>query len=923
MITFFNIILTATLYYLFGKLGLFLAIPPGFASTVWPAAGIALGLGLVFKRGVFFGVILGSTINNLIQLFHVSFEASSFNSLLSGLLIGFGAAVQMQVGRFFIRKITAEKLELDNTKIVLNIFCIIIPLSCLVNGLWGSFILYLFNIIPIENYLASAFTWYLGDTLGTLVFTPIVLMLFLKSDLWRLRRVIYGIPMMLLISLTFILFIIERDSEARSIQKEFEKRVLFIKNKLDITLKNSSDILLYLSSYLVSENDVSKEKFKLFVEQPLLKFHEIKALSWNPIVSNTERLNFEKKMEKEGFENFYIKEKKDGAFVKSNVRDEYVVVGYIEPYVKNKIAHGFDISSNKNRKKALEIALKEKSTISTSPIQLVQEGKSGLGSLVIRPVIKRDHLLGYVVSVINYFDLFKKGLKNSDLSGLEIFIYDISNEKNTLIFKTNDKDYSRKQLTEVLLKQSSLNQKVEFVYNGRKLEFVFYQTEEYLKSKQSLIAWLVIGLGLFVCLITGMFILIISGRESYLKMISKDLKESKSKLEHFNQELEEKVQDRTKELERANNIKSIFLANMSHEIRTPLNGILGAVQLLDEDSQNISRFELLEIIKNSGSLLLSIVNDILDLSKLESQNLELENLEVNISNIVTQAIHLVESSLRNNNKISNSIDSLDEFVLFGDSIRITQIITNILSNANKFTKDGSINIAVKILEIKDRTIIINFEISDTGVGISQENLKKIFTPFTQEDQSTTRKYGGTGLGLSICKELVELMNGNIDAQSELGKGTTFIFNLELKYVKRALYKKRVSEQHFKDIKTMKVLVVEDNVVNQKILQSFLERLNHTVLVARNGQEAIDFLSENYVDLVFMDYHMPVMDGISTTLYIRKYIDPGHKMKIIAFSASVTNEMREKYLSVGMDGMISKPVSKDSLQKIISEVSKSK
>lgn len=923
IITIRNAAISALLYYLFGRLGLLLAIPPGFASTVWPAAGIALGLGLTLGRGVFLGTIIGSTLNNLIPFLEAGQDFSNLTPIYLGFFIGIGAAVQMHLGRVLIQKITLKNNdeELSKSDNILKVLFIAIPTSCLVNGLWGSFILYFFNIIPINSYFSSAATWYLGDTLGACVFTPLWLSIFKKSKLWQSRRVVYTIPMFLLISLVFMVFILERDNEQLARVKDFEEKASDIQLKIERTINSNSETLEYLKDLYLIDGNISAKKFHYLTGSMVQRHKEINALSWNPIISDKERSRFEESIKIQGFKNFEIKERIDSNIVTSKREEYYVVVGFIEPYEANKLAHGFNINSNLERKKAIDLSISTKQKVATAPINLVQSNNN-LGQLILSPIIKNDKVEAFVVSIINLDQIFIEILRNLNVKGIEFSIFDITKESSdkapSLIFAT-DKEFSPDKVSfDINIKKPGTLTKTAFFQNyNRKWEIIFYQTPNYFINNQSILTWIIICAGLFICLITGTFILIISGREYHLKQLSKKLQESQENLTYFNENLENKIAQRTNELEKASKVKSIFLANMSHEIRTPLNGIIGSAQLLENCKDEEEFKSYTDTIKSSGKLLLSIINDILDLSKLESDKLTLEELEVNLIEVANQSLDMVRTSLNNNNIFNLYFDASFNYDIYGDPVRIPQILTNLLSNANKFTLNGNIDLHITILEETPDNKKIEFKIIDNGRGIDNENLKNIFKPFSQEDETTTRKFGGTGLGLSICKQLVKLMGGEISVTSQLNKGSCFSFYINV----RSWKGKKLSSQidygdlHFLDSSFL-ALIAEDNLVNQKILKAFLDKFKIKSSIANNGQEAIDFLKDNKPNIIFMDYNMPVMDGIEATKFIRKNIDPDHKIKIVAVSASVTKEIREEYLRAGMDEVLSKPINKTTLELIL-------
>ncbi|MBN9543717.1 MAG: response regulator [Alphaproteobacteria bacterium] len=366
----------------------------------------------------------------------------------------------------------------------------------------------------------------------------------------------------------------------------------------------------------------------------------------------------------------------------------------------------------------------------------------------------------------------------------------------------------------------------------------------------------------------------------------------------------------------ADKAKSEFLANMSHEIRTPINGIMGCVGLLEEKITDSSQMDYIKLIKNSSEDLLVIINDILDLSKIESGMLNLENIPFDVTDSI-KSLHEVMKikAAQKNIDLLFKVDKEVQNYLIGDVSRIRQITLNLVNNAIKFTHQGYVMIHISqtpsILDEKILNLII--EIKDTGIGIKADYLNRIFEKFTQEDLSTTRKYGGTGLGLSISKKLANIMDGDITVSSEYGVGSTFTFTAPLPVASQKdiedLRKKENSEVRvFKKLKGH-VLIAEDNSVNQIVIVKMLESFGITAVIANNGREALDRLNcGDKFDLILMDCQMPEMDGFTATREIRA--KPEFKDSIIiAITAKATQDDLDECLKAGMNEFVSKPVSK--------------
>jgi PAS domain S-box-containing protein len=403
---------------------------------------------------------------------------------------------------------------------------------------------------------------------------------------------------------------------------------------------------------------------------------------------------------------------------------------------------------------------------------------------------------------------------------------------------------------------------------------------------------------------------------AFISDISKR-KDDEAQMKKLNLELEMKVQ----EAKQASELKSFFLANMSHEIRTPINGVIGMTGLVLDTNLNSNQREYCEIIKASANSLLYIVNDILDLSKIEAGKLELEKIDFEITSVLGD-LHrsMVHTAQAKDLSLTFDIPKSLTVNVNGDPGRLRQIFLNLISNAIKFTEKGSVHVSGKVSEETSESIHLQFEVQDSGIGISAETLPRLFQPFSQADQSTTRRFGGTGLGLSICQHMVEMMGGQIGVRSVLNQGTTFWFTVQLEKSRNAVIQTKkerdVRSSNFKG----RVLVVEDNPVNQKVARAVLEKLGHQVTVAGNGVEALKSLDQNPFDLVLMDCQMPEMDGFEATSLIRMNgtVCNRKDIPIIAMTANAISGDREKCLAAGMDDYISKPVQVDKLEKMVSD-----
>ena len=360
-----------------------------------------------------------------------------------------------------------------------------------------------------------------------------------------------------------------------------------------------------------------------------------------------------------------------------------------------------------------------------------------------------------------------------------------------------------------------------------------------------------------------------------------------------------------KEAERYNNLQSEFLANMSHEIRTPLNGIIGNSELLLHTQNQREQKEYIDAIVQSGQMLLSLINNVLDLSKLESNKLELNTSYFSINEILKQVEGVfVSEAHKKNIQLKFTSDKSVPASLIGDANQLKQILVNLISNALKFTHKGSVTIEVSAT-LEKNIVNLYVEITDTGVGISEEHQQHIFDRFYQVNQRLNREFQGSGLGLIICKNLIELMDGAIWVESELGKGSVFSFTVKLKEAK--IIKPSSSSLSDFNFPALTILIAEDNEINQKLLQKQLLGFGFESVVVSNGEEALKSIEKEAFDLIFMDIQMPILDGIAATKGIRERSTINQPI-IIALTANAMKDDRQACLEAGMNDYLSKPVS---------------
>lgn len=386
------------------------------------------------------------------------------------------------------------------------------------------------------------------------------------------------------------------------------------------------------------------------------------------------------------------------------------------------------------------------------------------------------------------------------------------------------------------------------------------------------------------------------------------------------------IEDSIDKIEAANQAKTEFLATISHEIRTPLNGLIGSAKLLNNTNLDDTQDTYVQALIKSSQTLSAVINDVLDLSKIESGKLTLERTLIHPAELINSIeVVFLKSALDNNSQLTCESNIDNQLYLYSDVVRLRQILFNLVGNAIKFTSNGQINVHFSLTPRAVDTDLATHEfvasISDTGVGIEENRMDAVFESFTQSDNSTTRKYGGTGLGLTIVSKLVELLQGVIKVTSQINVGSTFVISIPItiEYGEDP-YTEKQAESNLQYKENLLILLVEDNEINAMVAKDMLENYGHTIILANNGSEALTAINAQHFDVVLMDIHMPVMDGIEATKQIRAMSDPNiSSIPIIGLTAEAFEARHQLFMAVGMQSIITKPIDEAAMLATIHQV----
>jgi signal transduction histidine kinase/CheY-like chemotaxis protein len=893
-------------YYVAAKFGLYFAIPPGIASAVWPAAGIGLALYLLYGRqaliGIFFAASLASS--QAISGQFISFET---NDWIVPMILALGTLVQYCVIKSVVIRLFNLPIAIAHLNKILIFLLVIGPLGSLIASVTGAVTIAYFDQLPFDSARAVFLTWWVGDAIGALFFAPITLMLLSDNILavgaYRWRIVL---PSLLIFFLATLVFFNSRQQITETQQLNFNARAEQLSERINIAENTLRQNLYALAGHFNASDLVTREDFHHFVNDITHHNIQFRAFGWVPKVQRSELTGWIENTAKPLYPTFALNQIKPKP---AHLQKNYILpIFYIEPYRSNEKAIGLDLTAHPIVNSVVDKAIESGEPAITSPLQLAQEKQKFTGVVVYYPVYadraplatsaqRFDALLGLVEIVFEVDVLIKQQYELINKTG---FTYQLKFDGDWI---------DRTQ--EVSNSPNTLSHQITFDFFDKQGTLLVFSKPEYHNLLIDWQSWSILVIGSIGAVVSMVLIMFSSGFSSQLEY---RVSLQTARLTKANQQLQQ-----------ANKAKSLFLANMSHEYRTPLNAILGLTEIGIRETQDENAKSYLSQIQRASGVMLNLINNVLDLSKAQEGKLTLDLSMVNVDDLMNEISDIFAIQAQQKGVIYRKENYIDKTTLIEiDKLKISQILINIVGNALKFTSKGEVCLELSLEQ--DHHNLLSIKISDTGIGIKQEQIEKLFNAFTQADETTTRQYGGTGLGLSISKQLVEFMKGEINVFSTYGVGTEF--NIKIPVKTKTVAPKQVEGKSYshqnskddteKDAFIVQALIVEDNKVNQLVAQKQIQHCGAVTYLAENGKEALEFMNSKIPDIVFLDLHMPVMDGFTTAKTMKS--DPKLKdIPIVILTASVLAEDKQIAADLGIEHYLIKPFKYEEVLKVMHDI----
>lgn len=852
--------LLAVTYYITGKLGLLWATPPGYASPVWPPTGLGIAALLLFGINRWPGIFVGAF---LINYTTAPTEVAAWTAL--GIAIGNTSSLIF--ASLLIKKGLDYPKAFYREKDFLLYLLIAGPFAGFISSTIGVSTLYFTELIHSGNFSMNWLHWFIGDATGGIIFAPLALIFSIKSRRFWMKSV-KTVLLPLFVFFTIVVGAIHylNKVEKDKVISEFTKKSEMVLNLVEKDVVAYQGILATLQSFYLNSQEVTSKEFQDFTRALNANHPEIQTLGWIPF-HPTNKNTF--------------------------------LVRFVEPLEGNEVLLNSDLGTNPTVRDILQRASQEKKVINFAPVLLEDFHHDTENSFWFLAARTEKGVLFEIVHLNKVLTTLTDFLNDPSY---RIQIKDISEETPLLIVDSID----RADSTAKKFYNKALTWTAPLEVGDRLWQISLHQDPSLRIGLTFSTSIFLFATLLFTFLICSLLLAIANSFVTVQEIVNQKTLY---------------LRELNLQLEKASKTKSDFLANMSHEIRTPLNVLLGMADLLEESSLDKEQRHYVDISKKAGQNLLNIVNDILDISKIEAGLVSLEKTDVDLEELATEvhemfSLRALEKGLQLTLNISDDVRNVYQ----GDPTRIRQILSNLVANAVKFTEEGHIDVLITPNLHPQRPGNILFQVKDTGIGIPSDKLAHLFQPFTQADSTITRKFGGTGLGLSICKRLTEMMNGDVQVQSQVHQGSTFSFTLDLPVIRKAdkSHKKKTEELVLPlsndDSVPLRILVADDTEDNRTLIRAFLKDTPHTVLEAENGVKAFEIFKEGHLDLILMDMQMPTMDGFTATLEIRQWEKSTNQtpVQIWALTAyALKNEIAHSF-DVGCNLHLVKPLKRSDL-----------
>jgi signal transduction histidine kinase/CheY-like chemotaxis protein len=853
-LTFQNIAI-ALAYFLLGKFGLQIALPPGYVSAIWPAAGLAFATtALLGGRRIGCGIFLGSVLVNASVGggFHLDDVAVS---------IAIGSTLQALVGGYWLRR-SMPTMLLNGPEQVLR-FSLIGISSAVIAATVGNLVLWGHGFISLAEVPRSFVTWWLGDAFGVQTFAPLTLLALAPNDTWKRRRLSVGIPILLSFLMSGLVYYFVLHYEEDRLQNQFTETIEPFSSGLLQLDRIHGQALRQLADFYNVQDQAPGVELQKLADNALRDLPIFRAINWAIVMDAHQSAGFAGTIRYPiGF--------------KPNASGLVAPVQMITPLKGNEPAFGLDLMGEERRFNSIQKALATGQLTMTQPIRLAQDPDGPGGALISAPV-QNSRVRGVVSGVMDW------GLIGDQLKvipGIQWELHEVQNNAEQLVWNSLGKEMPH-FAADNFLDRTGVYRRIPFDLADRHWVTILYLPNAYLASDESLAPLFMLMLALLASGVFSTFALILSTHRERVEFeVMEKTAELKGEVEQ-RRNVQAALEQSKNLAEEASLAKSDFLANMSHEIRTPMNAVLGLLNLLQSTELTGRQRDYATKAHGAARSLLSLLNDILDFSKAEAGKMTLESEPFRIDKLMRDLGTILSANVGTKDiEVLFDVDVGLPAAVRGDFQRILQVLINLGGNAVKFTSTGQVVVSLKKVALTQGSVTINFAVQDTGIGIAPEHQAYIFTGFSQAEGSTSRRFGGSGLGLSISKRFVQLMGGDIELTSAPGVGSTFSFSIEMPIVEMG--HEILAEPDRSMVTPKRVLVVDDNPIAGELTLRMVRSWGWPAELATSGKQALEMITAQGgskeagfpYPVICMDWTMPEMDGWEATRHIRQLAQIG-------------------------------------------------